>query len=687
MKIRTKLFLLASMIAAVFVVLVTSMYVKSTSVLVNISNVEGIEKVEDEAYAINLYFNGLKNISENAAPGVTGLFSEDGSVDFDALKSLMASFFEKNGENSVMDIYTGVEATGGFASGNGWTAPADYDARSRPWYVDARDAKDTIVTDPYIDAQTDSLVVTIATPLYGKTGRFFGVIASDLSLSKLSERISVTRVMGVGFGFLAAKDGTILEHPDKNFIMKENISAASVNITPELAAVGKKAISGQSGWDDYVMRGDKQRMFYRSTESGYVTGVVVSHKQISAIVANITSLLVIAGGIALALLVTFMAFFIPSIVRPIRMVEESLGRIASLDLDIDEETARLEAGTGTGTEIGSMLASLKNVRSAFSGVIVNVRGHVERMSSSSVDLDGFSRKATSEVTSVKERLRNVERLSGSALAAAESAARSIGEVTKAATMTAASATDGAEASFATSQLSKNVSGMVNEFVNELQGIGEKIIKNSEGMASVGTSVASISGFVTTIGNIASQTNLLALNAAIEAARAGEAGRGFAVVAEEVRKLAEESNEASLHVKDLIEKLEAGTSEAIHSTQESADNISKIVVKAEESRKNLEDTLVQIGRVNDSVQAIAAAAQQQSASSNEISESASLIQGSISNLTNEISAVGKSVTETAGVVEDVARESQNLSNLASEIEALINNFKVGGRLIQKRLPAR
>jgi methyl-accepting chemotaxis protein len=687
MKIRTKLFLLASVIVLVLIALVSTMYMRSSSVLVDISNIEGESKAEDEAYAINLYFNGLKNISENAAPGVGRLFNDDGSVRSDELKSLVAHLFEKNKVNGAMDIYVGIDTTGAFFSGNGWEAPADYDSRARPWYIDAKAAKHTIITDPYIDAQTNTLVVTIATPVYGGSGNLLGVVASDLSLSKLSGRIAETRIMGVGFGILVAKDGTILEHPNKEYIMKENITASSGIITPELAAVGKKMISGQRGWADYIMRGDEHRMYFCPTESGYVPGIVISYKQISDIVGRITFILVIAGGVALVLLAVFMVFLIPTIVKPIRMVEKSLGKIASLDLTTDEDTARLEAAADTNTEIGSMVMSLRNVRRSFNEVIVNVRRDVARMTSSSGDLDDLSRKAASEVMSTKTALQNVEKLSDKALRAVESAARSIEEVTQAATMTATSATNGAEASFTTSKLSSGVSDMVNEFVNELQEIGGEIVKNSEGMAAVGTSVASISGFVTTIANIASQTNLLALNAAIEAARAGDAGRGFAVVAEEVRKLAEESNEASRQVKELIERLETGTSEAIQSTHESADNISKIVVKAEESRRNLEDTLVQIGKVNDSVQAIAAAAQQQAASSNEISESASLIQASIGNLTSDISAVGSSTAETAGVVESVARESQNLSDMAADIEALINNFKVDDRAVQKSLPAR
>jgi methyl-accepting chemotaxis protein len=661
---------------------------RSSGVLVDIANIEGASKVEDAAYAINLYFNGLKNICENAAPGVLRFFDDDGNMRTESMKELMAHLFEENEENNALEIYVGGEVSGEFIAGSGWIPDDEYDPRARPWYAEAKAARETIITAPYVDAQTKTIVVTVATPIYDdKSAQLLGVVASDLSISVLSERISEAHVIGVGFGILVAKDGTIIEHPNKEYIMNENIARSSSNITPELAEVGRKMISSAGGGTgDYVMRGDKQRMFFYPTDSGYTPGIVVSRKQISGIVGRVTFLLMIVGGGALILIVAIMLFLIPTIVKPIRMVENSLSKIAHFDLTVDEKTEMLEARIGADTEIGSMVASLKNLRDSFNNIIVNVREEVARLMSSSGDLDDLVRRANSVVMNAKAALQNVEKLSDNALGAVDSAAKSIEEVTQAATMTATSATSGAEASFNTSRLSGNVSGMVNEFVKELQNIGGEIVKNSGGIASVGTSVESISSFVSTIANIASQTNLLALNAAIEAARAGDAGRGFAVVAEEVRKLAEESNIASQQVKDLIEKLQSGTAEAIRSTHDSADSISKIVVKAEESRKHLEDTLVEVGRVNESVQAIAAAAQEQAASSNEISESANLIHSSIGNLTNEISAVGRAAAETLEVVENVAAESKKLSEIAADTETLINNFKVDGAFAQKSLPA-
>jgi methyl-accepting chemotaxis protein len=669
------LFLLTFVTVLVVVLMVTAMYARSSKVLGDIADIDGISRVENEAYALDLYFRGLRNIGENAAPGVIALFDAEGNPPDEGMRILMESLYRANSANDMIDFYIGVENTGKIVSGNGWMPDDDYDSRTRPWYRDAVTAKKTIITEPYVDTETKSLVVSTGTPICDASGKLLGVLAGDISLAALSKRIAGSNVMGVGSGALIAPGGTVLEYPNRDYIMKENIAKPSGNIPPELAAAGIGMLSGQKGWSDFTARGDRQRIFYAPSESGYVTGIVVSHSQIGGIVSRITLLLAAAGLLALILLISFMFFLIPSIVRPLRMVEKSLGRIAGLDLTLDPETERFESEVSAGTETGAMVASLQNLRRSFNEVIRNVRLSVERMTSSSEALDELANGAMSAASSAKTAIGNVEKLSKDALGEVGTTVSSIQEVTRASGISASSATEGAQASSAASKLSSDVFGAVSEFVTELRGIGDEMLKNSESMASVETAVVSISGFVATIGSIASQTNLLALNAAIEAARAGDAGRGFAVVAGEVHNLAAESNAASQRVVELIEKLEAGTSSAIKSTQDATDRISGIVSKAEESRKNLEDTLGQTGRVNEAVQSIAAAAQEQAASSNEISESASRIHESISDLTDELSTVSRTSVETASIVENVAQASKTLSDIASDLEGIMSGFKI------------
>jgi methyl-accepting chemotaxis protein len=676
-KIKTKLLLLLVIVVAVTTLLITTMYVRTSSVTTRLADAEAINGVGYLTEIVDFYFVALERICENAVPGVQNMFCKDAFIDKTQLHEMMAKLKEANQSIDAIDTYVGLESDGSITTGSGWDAPDDYDSRERSWYKEATSARGTIITEPYIDEELKILVITVATPIYGDKDTLLGVIGTDVGIEALASKIRDATVFGAGYGILLAPDGLVLEHPDETFITVENLSVASGKVQSDLAVLGAKMIAGQTGFGDYNLLGTDRRIYFSQGESKYIAAIVFPHEQLSSIVTNVTWIQIAAGTIAVILLIVYMLFMIPSITKPLRGVQITLERMASLDLTPDPEAARLVEGLNVNTELGAMVASLRNMRDVFTDVVLAVRDDVAQLTSSSGTLDGLSRNATEEVGNSKTAATTVEQLANNALRSVEATTSAVREVTQAATMTASSATDGAEASSTTSKLSAEVSDMVNGFVKELQGVGDASLENSKGMTEVGASVAAIGEFVTSIRNIASQTNLLALNAAIEAARAGDAGRGFAVVAEEVRKLAEESNVASRHVAEMMEKLEVETKGAISSTQESASVITQIIEKAHETQASLKNALTEIDRVNDAVQTIAAAAQQQAASSNEIAESSGQVRDNIDNVAREISAITQAAAETQEAIQRVSEEATNLSSISSNLETLMARFSIAG----------
>jgi methyl-accepting chemotaxis protein len=674
-KIKTKLWVLLGVVAFVMTLTTVIMYTKTSSVTAELADAEAIKSVNYLAKMIDFYFDGLEKIVGNTRPGIQAMFHEDGTVDKQQLQKQLADLLAFDKSKKVTEVYVGLESDGFLICGSGYVPSDNFDSRTRTWYKQASSTRGVVITEPYVDVISNNLVVASAMPLFGADGELVGAIGVDILLEDLTSAIRTASVFNTGYGVLLAPDGLVLEHPDKTFVSTENFSKISSKVQSSLASLGTKMVAGEAGFGDYTLQGTTRRIYYEPSKRGYISAIVFPHDELKSIVHSVTMLQTVAGAVALVFIFVYMLFMISSITKPLKAVVATLERMASLNLTPDPNAASLVAGIKETTELGAMIASLRNMRDVFTDVVESVREGVEQLTSSSAILDNLSQKATLEVNQSMSAATNVETLARNALSSVEAATGAAKEITHATTMTATSATQGAEASSTTSRLSAEVSEMVNGFVTKLQGVGDSSLENSKDMADVGSSVASIGTFVTSIRNIASQTNLLALNAAIEAARAGDAGRGFAVVADEVRKLAENSNVAAQHVAEMMQNLELGAKNAIESAQESAKVVSDIIARAHETQHSLHNALGEIDKVNDAVQTIAAAAQQQAASSNEVAESSKQARDSIANVAQEISSITHATAETQEAILKVAQEATTLSSISSDLESLISHFVI------------
>ena len=185
---------------------------------------------------------------------------------------------------------------------------------------------------------------------------------------------------------------------------------------------------------------------------------------------------------------------------------------------------------------------------------------------------------------------------------------------------AKSAQHAADISHQASQQAQEGSQIVNNAVKSIQSVHTQSIAIKEDMDALGKQAEGIGQIMGVIADIADQTNLLALNAAIEAARAGDAGRGFAVVADEVRKLAEKTMTATQEVGQAITGIQQGTRKNITNVEQTGVSIEEAATLSAQSGESLKQILEFVNMVNDQVQSIATASEQQSAASEEINRS-------------------------------------------------------------------
>ena len=178
-----------------------------------------------------------------------------------------------------------------------------------------------------------------------------------------------------------------------------------------------------------------------------------------------------------------------------------------------------------------------------------------------------------------------------------------------------------------------------------------------------------------ISGIAGQTNLLALNAAIEAARAGEQGRGFAVVAEEVRKLAEQSQEATKKIADLIGEIQSETGRAVEAMNTGTKEVksgSGVVAVAGQS---FEQIVALINQVTEQVRGISTNIQHMAKGSQAVVVSVNEITETSKNTVGQTQSISAATEEQSASMQEIASSSQALAKLAEELQEAVNVFRV------------
>ena len=423
------------------------------------------------------------------------------------------------------------------------------------------------------------------------------------------------------------------------------------------------------------------------------------------------TLLSIAAGPALAY------FIARSITRPVKELEEAAARVADGELDVTFDRTSTNEIDHLAASFEDMVGHVKTALEAVEAEKASVEQKVDEVVQAaeaqqayltqSVDrmlvqmerfaegdltvcLDaqgddeisrlykGFNRAVTNMRTLLAQVHQNVEATAGTVKqigASTEALAAGVQEQSSQATEVAAAveqmtatiienarnAQHTADTASANGRAAETGGAVVQKTVDKIREIADIVSTSARTVERLGASSDKIGEIVSVINEIADQTNLLALNAAIEAARAGEQGRGFAVVADEVRKLAERTTSATKEIAAMIKGIQAETVEAVEAMQRGTKEVEEGIRLADQAGTALSEIVEGAQTTVDMIHQIAAASDEQSTTSEDISRSV-----------ESISIVS---AKSASGIAEIAQAGDGLHRMTDALRALLARFRM------------
>jgi len=366
----------------------------------------------------------------------------------------------------------------------------------------------------------------------------------------------------------------------------------------------------------------------------------------------------------------------------LKSLVEDVDRVANGDFTVNIDDELKQRNDQTGTLAKAMDKMITNFKEMISKIQENVDGVleiVEKLSANTEQVNAASEQASSSVQEIAKGSQDLSRLSMNAKQNVDNLISMAKGVSNAATETAKKAMDVNKAAEAGGSAAAKASEKMNS-------IKDSVASSAMIIDELGGKSQQIHRVIEVINSISEQTNLLALNAAIEAARAGEAGRGFAVVADEVRKLAEESKNATKQIDTMVVEITETTNKAVTSMQQGTKDVAESSQVVNEALKSLENIVTKISDVTVQTEMISSSANQQLKEAENVQKSVDEVSAVSEESAAGAQEVSSSIEETTTSIEHISDMTQNLSQKSEGLRTVISFFKLDTTPKDKKAPS-
>ena len=326
-------------------------------------------------------------------------------------------------------------------------------------------------------------------------------------------------------------------------------------------------------------------------------------------------------------------------------------------------------------EVGKLAKAFNQMVDNLHTLVKHVSQASEQVAASSEELTASADQMAKASTQVADSISGVAQGADRQLQSVTDAMAVVEELSAGAEQIAASSSNVAAMSEKTADAARDGEKAVDVAINKMVDIEKTVLNSADMVTGLGNRSKEIGQIVGVISGLASQTNLLALNAAIEAARAGEQGRGFAVVAEEVRKLAEQSQEAAKHIASLIGAIQSDTDKAVTAMNDGTREVKNGAEVVNVAGRAFKEIVASIGEMSQQIREISDAVQQMAQGSEQIVESVRNIDDISKTTAGATQSVSAATEENSATMQEIAASSETLSALAQQLQALVCKFQV------------